>query len=105
MKELYQARDRIEAQLLKDYLVSHHIQTVIQGEFLSGAAGELPAFQFPVLWVLEDRDWSRGKQLIEHFLLLESESLAWTCGQCGEQNEGQFNLCWKCANMRGRSGF
>jgi hypothetical protein len=51
MKKLYQARDRIEAQLLKDFLASHHITTVVQGDYLSGAAGELPALMFPVIWV------------------------------------------------------
>jgi len=41
MKELYQARDPVEAQLLKDFLASYHIETVTQGEYLTGAAGEL----------------------------------------------------------------
>lgn len=100
MLELYQAKDRIEAQLLKDYLASYHIQTLVQGEYLSGAAGELPAMQFPVLWVLEDRDLARASQLIDHFFSLECDSDSWQCPTCGEMNEGQFHLCWQCSSIK-----
>ena len=100
MRELYQAKDRIEAQLLKDYLASYHIQTVVQGDYLLGAAGELPAMQFPVLWVLEDRDLDRASQLINHFLSVESKDDPWQCSTCGETNDGHFHLCWKCTRLK-----
>lgn len=90
----------MEAQLLKDYLASHHIQTVIQGEYLSGAAGELPALQFPVLWVLEDEDLERGKELIGYFFQNDKAAIPWVCPACGEHNEGQFHICWNCAKMK-----
>lgn len=101
MKKLYQSKDRIEAQLLKDYLASYHIQTVVKGEYLTGAAGELPVEPFPVLWVLEERDYQRAKELVDHFLAQESAGTDWLCRQCGERNEGQFNQCWNCAALRG----
>jgi hypothetical protein len=100
MEKLYQARDRIEAQLLKDFLASRHIKTVVQGDYLSGAAGELPALMFPVLWVLDDRDVARGRELIEEFSRLKSEGAGWRCVDCGESNEGQFDLCWHCGSCR-----
>jgi len=101
MKELYQSKDRIEAQLLKDFLAGYQIRTVVHGEFLIGAAGELPVQPFPVLWVLEDRDLDRAKALVDHFLTQESAAADWHCTQCGELNEGQFHQCWSCATMRG----
>jgi hypothetical protein len=97
MKQLYTARDRIEAQLLKDFLSSWHIDTVIQGDYLSGAAGELPALQFPVLWVVDERDLQRGRELIDLFQQRQSGP-AWHCPCCGEWNEGQFQVCWQCAS-------
>lgn len=100
MKPLYEARDRIEAQLLKDYLAARHIQALIQGEYLSGAAGELPAMQFPVIWVLEDRDYSRGRELVDECLAEPVVGAAWHCPQCGEQSEGQFQACWNCGTAR-----
>ena len=100
MKELYQARDPVEAQLLKDFLASYHIETVTQGEYLSGAAGELSALQFPVIWVTDDRDVQRGRELIGFFFEHESAGSPWCCSQCDENNEGQFHLCWQCGATR-----
>lgn len=100
MKALYQAQDLMEAQLLKDYLAGYHIQTVVHGEYMMGAAGELPVQQFPVLWVVEERDYERAKQLVEHFLHQESATAEWCCSQCGESNEGQFHQCWNCGALQ-----
>ena len=100
MKKLYQARDRIEAQLLKDFLASHHISAVVQGDYLSGAAGELPALMFPVIWVLDERDVSRGRELIAVFNRGKPEGAGWRCTDCGESNEWQFDLCWHCGSCR-----
>ncbi|MCB1868920.1 MAG: DUF2007 domain-containing protein [Gammaproteobacteria bacterium] len=100
MRELYQAKDRIEAQLLKDFLASYHIQTVVHGDYLIGAVGELPVQPFPVLWVLEERDFDRARELVKHFLTQEMADGDWQCTQCGECNEGQFNQCWNCARVR-----
>ncbi len=29
-----------------------------------------------------------------------SQPAAWTCRRCGEQNEGQFAVCWQCQSPR-----
>ncbi len=100
MKVLYQAADRVEAQLLKDYLASYHIKTLVQGEYLTGAAGELPPMIFPVLWVVEDDDYTRGLQLIQHFLNSEDRNPPWICIGCDERNEGEFHICWNCARPK-----
>ena len=102
MKRLYQAQDRFEAQLLKDYLADWHIDTVMQGDYLSGGVGDLPAMQFPVLWVLEARDLPRARELIEQFQAQQGDRSNWRCERCGESNEGQFELCWHCGAGRER---
>ncbi len=96
MKILYQAADRVEAQLLKDHLCHHHIQVLVQGDYLSGGVGELPALQFPVLWVVEDRDLEPARRLIDQWLAATERLPDWVCPGCGERNEGQFRLCWNC---------
>lgn len=103
MKQLYEANDRIQAQILKDQLASHHIETVILGDYLSGAAGELAAIQFPVIWVLEDRDYARGRELIESYLedsAVEGSQGSWVCHRCGEAVDAQFSICWNCTAPR-----
>lgn len=100
MKPLYQARDRIEAQLLKDFLAGYHIRVLVQGEYLSGAAGELPVIQFPQLWVLEERDYARARELIALFFERDADGEPWQCPTCGERMEPQFQVCWNCGFRR-----
>ena len=105
MKRLYEAKDRIEAQLLKDFLAAHHIESVIMGDYLSGATGELPAMQFPVVWVVEDSDHPRGLELLSAFLESadghDSVQGTWICPHCGEKIENNFVVCWKCGTAQG----
>jgi hypothetical protein len=99
MKELYQAADRVEAQMLKDYLSQEGIATVIIGDHLSGAVGELPANIFPTLWVLEDGDLARGRQLTDQFFERPPVSgEAWRCAVCGEGIDAGFEICWNCGS-------
>ncbi|MES9992352.1 MAG: DUF2007 domain-containing protein [Candidatus Thiodiazotropha sp.] len=99
MLELYQAAHRVEAQMLKDYLDLQGIETVIVGDYLSGAVGELPADIFPTLWVLEEGDLERAKQLTERFFHRSAMAgEAWRCDVCGESIEAGFELCWNCGS-------
>lgn len=103
MKSLYQARDMLEAQQLRDMLAAHHIESVVLGGYLSGAAGELPALSFPVIWLAEDDDYRRARQLLdEHLRELERRAAMapWFCATCGESVEGSFDCCWNCGRSR-----
>ena len=101
MRRLYQARDRIEAQFLRDFLDRHLIETTVLGDYLSGAAGELPLDIYPSVWVLNDPDLPRAEELLARFLAQEAVSGApWTCPACGERVEGGFDLCWNCGRPR-----
>ena len=104
MKRLYAAKDLIEAQLVKDFLDDHHIESVVLGGYLGGAAGELPAMQFPEVWVLEESDLPQGRELLDQFTDQNRDDMThqqpWCCGECGERIEAQFDICWKCGAMR-----
>ena len=103
MQRLYLARDRIEAQLLHDYLDRHLIRTVVLGDFLSGAIGELPADICPTLWVIDDLDLERAREILPRFLapsVPRSGGIAWTCPACGESIEADFDVCWNCGRAR-----
>lgn len=103
MQRLYLARDRIEAQFLRDFLDRHLIETVVLGDYLAGAAGQLPADIFPAVWVLEDEDLERARELLPRFIA-EGEGqpagVPWTCAACGESVEGDFSVCWNCGHPR-----
>ena len=103
MRRLYQAKDRIEAQMLRDFLADQSIEATIVGDYLAGAAGELPANIFPEVWVVQDRDLATAGELLRRWCQGPSESAgggSWTCANCGEVLEAQFQVCWRCATPR-----
>lgn len=100
MQKFYEARDRLQAEMLRDHLTAHHIQSVVLGDYLSGAAGELSAINFPVVWLVDERDLPRATQLLEQFLGPPPDATDWQCPACGAQVEGSFGLCWQCGSAR-----
>lgn len=102
MRRLYQARDRIEAQFLRDFLDRHLISATTLGDYLAGAAGELPLDIYPTLWVTDDVDLPRARELLDRFLEQGGSDggPAWVCLGCGEAVEAGFDLCWNCGRQR-----
>lgn len=101
MKAVYEASDRIEARLLADMLEANRIRSFIQGDYLAGGAGELPTLQFPVIWVMDDRDVALARKLIDgYFESVGSSTGPWTCPNCGESLDGNFQQCWQCGHLR-----
>jgi hypothetical protein len=100
MRRFYEASDRIEAQRLVDYLQDHAIPAVILGDYLNGAAGDLPANIFPAVWLVEDVHWLRASALLDEFLRPADEADGWVCKDCGEKVEGVFEVCWNCGGHR-----
>jgi hypothetical protein len=98
MQRLYQAGNRIEAQLLSDLLERHRIDNAILGDYLSGAIGELPADVYPSVWVVHDRELPRARELLQGFLdeAHREQRASWVCRGCGELLDGSFDLCWRC---------
>ena len=53
----------------------------------------------PTLWLIDDQDLGRAREVLERFLAPPRSSLdavPWDCAACGEQVEGDFDLCWNC---------
>jgi hypothetical protein len=103
MKKLYQARDSLEAQMLRDRLQAQHIPAVVLGDGLLGAAGELPALVFPTVWVVESRDLLPAERVLADFLRAPASvegDQAWDCPGCGERIDAEFSLCWQCGRAR-----
>ena len=63
MKQAYNAANPVDAQLAVDYLGAEGIAAHVQGNFLSGAAGELPVGELLRVWVA-DADLARAKELL-----------------------------------------
>jgi len=101
MKQVYIANDPPNAEIVKDYLESHGIEAQVRGSYLWGGRGEVPTNAFPEVWVVNDADYRRARDLA---LELEKAPLRagpdWTCPGCGERLAGQFTACWHCGYQR-----
>ena len=64
MKQAYQAANPIDAQLVVDLLASQGIGAFVQGQYLSGGIGELPAGELMRVWV-GDEDFARARAVID----------------------------------------
>lgn len=63
MQSIYQAADAIDAQRIVALLEDHGIPAHVQGAYLAGAIGELPAGGLVSVWVADD-DAARARQLV-----------------------------------------
>jgi hypothetical protein len=97
MKKVTTSHSVVTVNHYKNLLESEGIPCLIKNEILGGIAGEMPLTEvWPELWVLNDIDFDRAKQLIDEDIVDESPMQSWKCRKCGEENEGQFAACWKC---------
>ena len=97
MKKLTSSPSIVTINHYKNVLESKGIPSQIRNEFLGGIAGEMPLQEvWPELWVINEMDFDRAKQLIDESISDESPAASWRCQKCGEQNEGQFAACWNC---------
>lgn len=98
MKKVTIADSLIKISHYRNILISEGIPAFLRNEHLGSIVGEMP-FQevWPELWVKNDLDYDRARQLIDAANIIdESPSTPWQCKHCGEENEGQFAQCWSC---------
>ena len=97
MKAVYSSPQLFWVAYYQDILQSNGITCFVKNEYLAGGAGELPPNEcWPRLYV-DDNDFDRAEQIVYAELHKKAaDEPPWTCAQCGEENESQFVLCWKC---------
>ena len=97
MKKLTSSESLVTINHYKNVLDSEGIASVIKNAILGGIAGEMPLDQvWPELWVVNDLDYDRARQLLDDAISDESPHTPWKCRKCNEENEGQFAACWNC---------
>jgi hypothetical protein len=50
----------------------------------------------PQLWVDNDDDTLRAKEIIDAYLRSSPSGGSVKCPNCGEENPASFDLCWNC---------
>ena len=99
MKKLTTSPSLVTINHYKNVLESEGIACRIKNEHLGSIVGEMPFVEvWPELWVINDLDVDRARQLIDEDITAESPGTTWKCRRCGEENEGQFGACWNCGS-------
>jgi len=98
-QQLYAAGSLYEAQLLLDQLREAGLAVELRNENLVGMIGFLPeSTTQPTIWLENPEDWERARAMVDAFEERRATEVDTeiTCPACGEQNPGNFELCWKC---------
>ena len=86
---------------MQSLLESHGILTFMRNEYGSSVVGELPFVEVvPQLFVLEQKDVAKAKELLLLDLPTETSDEDWVFPECGIDIEGNFSRCWKCGMNR-----
>ncbi|HZF17038.1 MAG TPA: DUF2007 domain-containing protein [Steroidobacteraceae bacterium] len=98
MKRVYSAANLIDAAHWANVLASHGIEAQLRNTTLGGGVGELPFVEtWPQVWVADEQELHAKRVLEAVRAGAEGSAAAWRCERCGEQIDGQFDACWRCA--------
>jgi len=97
MLKIYDAENHLDAQLAMDTLQSAGLEVVMKGQFLSGAAGELPPTGLITLWLCEPAHEQQARSLVAEYETRKNHvAPPQKCPACDEMIEGNFVCCWSC---------
>jgi hypothetical protein len=111
MQHVYTARDAMDAHFVRGLLEQEGVRAVVQGESLQETWGglSLSAENLPTVWV-EDADVAKAEPVIRRYRetdranaddnVADAPRATWTCANCGERVEMQFEQCWKCGHQK-----
>lgn len=105
MAFVYEAINMREGGLIVAYLAGHGVPAEVVGGNHHSVRGELYNLRgmLPQVHILDDRDLERAKALLADYEAMLKTGVAgepWTCPQCGESLEPQFQSCWRCQTDR-----
>jgi hypothetical protein len=97
MKRVYCAANLPDAHLMLHLLTAEGIAARVFNENLQGGLGDIPfTHTYPEIWLENDRDFARARELIKARELTPVDTATTICPKCGEENPRNFQLCWNC---------
>jgi len=97
MKRLCKASSLPDAHILRGVLEQAGIRVHVFNENAQGGVGQLPVNEaFPELWLDDETDFERAQRVVREFEEAPRNTGTTRCGGCGEDNPGNFQVCWSC---------
>ena len=96
MNLVYTHENRLMVMNVRNILIGHGIEVVVNKEYASSAVGGLaPIDTWPEVWIVNDDDFGSSMNIIES-LDVELKTAMWQCHKCLEIKEETFDYCWNC---------
>lgn len=99
MRKLHSSLDAMEIHNLANVLENNGIACEVRGEYRRAVIGSVPIYEGLVeLWIQDDsqEDLARQALAVSHPVKTD----AWSCPQCSEAIEAEFDRCWSCQTER-----
>jgi ribosomal protein L40E len=100
MKCIYTHDNIIVLHSVKNLLALNNIESFVKNEHTipAGARHGISNI-FHELWIVSDQDYEKASLIIETEVLNPSLLDSWVCSKCNEENDGSFEVCWKCQSV------
>ncbi len=99
-KRVYSHENLAMVHSARNLLALNGIDSFIKNEF-HASGGHVGLISIPVeLWVSDARDAGRAESLLRENAEAGDAGPSWRCPACGEENEGNFEVCWRCQAER-----
>jgi len=97
MKRIYTAANLPEAYLVRDLLTQAGVAAHVFNEHANAALGDLPSnAAYPQVWITQSHQEQHARAIIAGYEARPAIHANRICAACGEQNPGQFEICWSC---------
>lgn len=92
---LHSAKNILEINGIEAFVKNEHSST-------SGARFGI-SNMFMELWLNHDEDFEKANTILERDMNNQVDAKPWVCGNCKEENDGAFEVCWKCQHSNEES--
>lgn len=97
MKHIYTHDNIVVLHSVKNILELNNIESFVKNEHTVPVGAQHGIGNtFHELWIVRDQDFEKASEIIESEVENAEVKAAWFCSSCGEENDGSFEICWKC---------
>lgn len=97
MRLVYQHENRGLVYSVRNILAMNDIDCHVKNDHSNTMGAEFGIGNIQLeLWVMNDSEYTRAREIIDAHLQEPENAEDWTCSNCGETNAAQFGLCWNC---------
>lgn len=100
MSLVYRHENNLMVHSAKNILEVNGIDCFLKNEHGNTMGREFGMSNLLELWVSDNKDYDKAMSLIESEVNNPVEKNAWNCKSCHEENEGTFEICWKCQSNK-----